>query len=163
MFKAIDLNLNAGPIKNAWLRLIRQIQTDVEHKRVTNASGSDMGRGDIVRMTAGNLQADLAEITVDPVTARWAAVMAEPTLDGELGVARTDGYAYVRMETELGPLTEGGFVYLSDSDPGAGTTSIPVGGLMIVGVLADGTEYSDENPYAYVVLGHCCTPSENVG
>lgn len=165
MFQNIDLNLNAGPIKNAWMRLIRQIQTSVEHNRVTNVSGAAMVKGDIIYMTAtGDRQADLA-LADDPATVRWAAVMAEPTAAGERGIARTDGYALVRFVTGLGAIgdsNEGQQVYLDDTVAGAANVGAPQGNFTaVIGILADATEYSDDNPFAWVLLGHCCIPSEN--
>lgn len=164
MFQSIDLAINPGPFKNAWKRLVRQIQTEVEHKRVTNDTVADMVKGDIVYMTAGDRQAALATAAAQ-ATAQWAAVIAEPIAAGERGISRTDGYAYVRFETGLGAIgdsSEGQQVFLSDTDPGAATVSASQteGSYnMVVGVLADATGYSDANPYCWVVLGHCCLPT----
>jgi hypothetical protein len=164
MLKSIDLNLNAGALKNAWLRLVRQIQTEVEHKRLTNASGSDMNRGDIVSLTSGDRQAVLAQgIGWDLV--EWVGVMAEFTPNGERGIARTDGYAFVRFETGLGAIgnnSEGSRVVVSNSDAGAATIApLSAGTEAALGVLADATMYSDENPYAWVILQPCCAPEES--
>jgi hypothetical protein len=170
MFKAIDLMVNAGPLKNAWERLIRQIQTEVEHKRVTNDTVTDMVKGEIVYMTAGNRQAALA-IATAAASSRWAAVMAEPTAAGEQGISRTDGYALVKFEDNLDNVVgnEGLGVVLSETTAGTASMDWPVvaGSYTVrIGILADATEYdgvpaSDTyNPYAWVVLGHRCFPSE---
>lgn len=159
MFKVIDLKLNAGPIKNAWERLNRQIQTDVEHTRVTNSTVSGMSRGSLVALTAGNRQAIFAQANAE-VTARWAAVMAEDVPAGGRGIARTDGYALVRFETgQAAFMQEGNFAYVSISVPGVATPIAPLSGYSKrVGIIADVSEYSDANPFAYVILGHCCAP-----
>jgi hypothetical protein len=163
MFQNIDLNLNAGPIKNAWMRLIRQIQTEVEHKRITNDTVANMAKGDIVYMMDGDRQAALADASAE-ASANWAAVVAEPIVAGERGIARTDGYALVRFEDDLGDLSasEGQAVWLSEDVPGAATVAAPQGigsYVVVVGILADAQLYTALNPFAWVVLGHCCLPA----
>jgi len=157
MFQNIDLNLNAGPIKNAWMRLIRQIQTTVEHMRVTNDTVADMAKGDIVYLTAGDRQAALA-IATAAATSRWVGVVAEPIPAGARGIARTDGYAYVRFETGLDMTgNEGMQVFLSTTDAGAASITQPQDNFTkVVGTLADATLYTNDNPYAWVVLRDCC-------
>jgi len=163
MFKAVDLNMGPGPIKNAWLRLNRQIQTEVEHKRVTNSGLVDFVKGDIVSLDAGNRQAVLAQADA-LATSRFAAIMAEPTPAGEQGVARSDGYALIHMETGLAGAiadAEGSPIYLSATVAGRGAMAIPGAGFsIIVAMLADGTEYSDANPFVWGIIGHCCAPTE---
>lgn len=158
MFKVVDLNLNAGPLKNAWLRLNRQIQTEVEHKRVTNAEGGAMARGDVVCATTGQRQVLLAT-AADPETSNDVGVMAEPTASGSLGVMRTRGYAYVRFEDGL-DLVEGTQCFVSDTDAGAATDEQP-GDPLAIGIIADAQDYvTEDNHFAWVILGHCCLPEE---
>lgn len=164
MFQSIDLNLPTGPIKNAWMRLIRQIQTEVEHKRVFNISGAAMAKGDIIYIddTGGDREADLAQADA-LATARWAAVVAEPIATASGGIARTDGYALVRFEDDLGALTEGNLCWLSADVAGAASTAAPqvAGYSIVVGIIADAQDYSADNPFAWVILGHCCEPTVN--
>ena len=149
MFKAVDLNMGPGPIQNAWRRLNRQIQTEIEHKRVTNADAVDFVKGDIVSLDAGNRQAVLAQADA-LATSRFAAIMAEPTPAGEQGVARSDGYALIHMETGLAGAiadAEGTPIYLSATVAGRGAMALPAAGFgIIVALLADGTEYENTDP-----------------
>jgi hypothetical protein len=163
MFKAVEMKGNAGPIQNAFRRLVRQIQTEVEHKRVTNASGSDMAKGDIAYLQAGDRQAYLTDASAE-ASSRWIGVIAEPIADGDRGIMRCDGLAYVRFEVGLGAIgdsDEGQQVWLSASDPGAATTREPDPGFVsVLGILADATNYSDDNPFCWVILRQCCAPTE---
>lgn len=165
MFKTIDLQMQVGPIKQWWLNLNRRIQTEIEHRRVTNDTVADMVRGDIVCYTAGNRQAHLAQADA-AATARWAAVMAEPTPAGEQGIARTDGYTLIRMQDDEGAIAgaEGQPIFLSPTVAGAGTLAQPDGDgdfVARVAILADASEYSALNPFVWGILGHCCAPSED--
>lgn len=162
MFKHIDVPTSDGMIRQAWNRLIRTIQTEVEHKRLYNDSGTDYVRGDIVyQISDGTRYTNLAASDLGAAApADWIAVMTEPTLDQAWGVGRLEGYAYVRFKaTDTLEDQEGLPVYVSD-EPGAATITPPVAPeyQQIVGLLGDATEFSAENPYAWVFLGHCCEP-----
>lgn len=162
MFRTVQMNLNAGALKNAWMRLNREIQINVEHKHVYNgrAGAGTITRGQLLYDALGNRHMHLA-IATSVDAARWTCVACDTmAANGGIGVGRTDGYAYVRFETGLGAMTEGDDAYVSPTLAGAATTAVPIkpNAISIVGVIADGTEYTDDNPYAWVLLGHCCTP-----
>ena len=166
MFKSIDIKLPPGPELKFWRKLNRQIQTEVEHKRVTNDTLVEMVKGDIVYMTTpGDRQAAFAQADA-AASAVWAAVMAEPVLAGERGISRTDGYTLIHMHDDEGVIagSEGTPIYLSATIAGRGTLTEPLAGFsMIVALLADASEYSAVNPFVWGILGHCCEPSEFVG
>lgn len=163
MFKSVDINLQPGPTLNFWRNLIRQIQTEIEHKRVTNDTIADMVKGDIVYMTTpGDRQAALAQADAAE-SSLWAAVMAEPVAAGERGIARCDGYALIHMQDDEGVIagSEGAPIYLSATVAGRGSMTTPVAGFRtIVAMLADASQYSAENPFVWGILGHCCAPDE---
>lgn len=168
MFKKVDLLGVVGPVKGAWLKLIRTIQTEVEHKRVTNADAGDFVKGDILFDIAGNRQMQLADASA-AASSEWVGVAAEPIVATELGVMRTRGYALVHFVDGLA-ITEGAPAYLSAVTAGCADVAAPqVAGFEIrVGIIADGTVYDDTPgdtyfPYAWVVLGHCCEPEPVVG
>jgi hypothetical protein len=156
MFKIIDLSGMLGPVKNSWFKLGRQIQTEVEHKRVTNSTGNAMVRGDVVYGITGDRQVALADADAS-ATAEWVGIMAEPTLAGAQGVMRTSGYALVKFIDGIVPVA-GTPAYVSGT---AGAASNADNGAfsMRIGIIADPTGYvSVQNPFAWVVLGHCCEP-----
>jgi hypothetical protein len=165
MFKIIDMPTSDGMIRQAFHRLIRTIQTEVEHKRVYNDSGDDYVKGDIVyQISDGTRYTNLAINTAEG-TADWIGVMAEPTDDGAWGVARTEGYALVRFKaTDTLTAQEGLPVYVSD-EAGAATITQPSGGgafSITLGILGDATIFDGgDYPYAWVFLGHCCELSVN--
>lgn len=162
MFKYSDVPTKDGRIRDACRKLIDTIRTEVEHKRVTNDSSADIDRGDIVYATSGDRLVDLAVNDTQP-HADWVGVMAEPTADGETGIARTGGYAEVKLVVTDDPEEQAGmFVYVSDV-AGQGTTTPPAGPLFskIVGVLADATQFDPvTNPFVWVQLLRCCEPIE---
>jgi hypothetical protein len=142
MFKTIDLQGLMGPIKNAWLKLNRYIQTHVEHARVINTTPKQIAPA----------------IGTSAAAAEVVGVMAEPMAANGQAVMRTHGYAYVKFETDLS-LTEGTPAFLSATAAGCATDNSPnpsTAWVSKLGIIADATGYSNANPYAYVVLGNCC-------
>jgi hypothetical protein len=157
MFKTIDLQGLMGPIKNAWLKLNRYIQTHVEHARVINSTANPIGKGILVYQTTTPKQIAPA-IGTSAAAAEVVGVMAEPMAANGQAVMRTHGYAYVKFETDLS-LTEGTPAFLSATAAGCATDNSPnpsTAWVSKLGIIADATGYSNANPYAYVVLGNCC-------
>ena len=60
MFKLIDFASSDGMVRQAFLKLIRVIQTELEHKRVDNQSGTDMVKGDVVYCSGSDREMTLA-------------------------------------------------------------------------------------------------------
>lgn len=157
MFKYIDLPTNDGRIRQAWNKLVRKIQTNVEHKLVTNAAPSPRDKGELVYAHAdGAVAPTLA--TGDP-TSEWVGVWAEPVAGNGKGIIRYQGYAYVKFE-DLPHLTVGTAAYVSAAINGAGlATDVAPGIAKRIGTIANTTGYvGATNPYAWVWLGRCCTP-----
>jgi hypothetical protein len=162
MFKSIDMATGNHQIRQAFKRLVRVIQTELEHKRVYNESGSDMVKGDIVYCSGGVREVGLALADTE-AHADWVGVMSEPAADGESGIARTEGYALVRFEDNL-TLVSGTDAYVSASEAGAATNVLvdPGNFASRVGIIGDHSNYVGNpaletyNPFAYVFLGHCC-------
>jgi hypothetical protein len=148
------------PFKQAFNGLVRRIQTTVEHMRVTNASGGDMVRGEVISLTAGKRQAVLAGAAAATGATPWAGIMTEPTDDGETGISRINGYAYVLFEEGL-TLDEGDNVYLSETAGRATNVEPSTGGSYVqkIGIIGDISPY-DEDFAAWVWIPHCCTPTE---
>lgn len=158
MFKWLDSETSDFQIRGAWNRLIRTIQIYIEHNQVTNNLVNGLARGDIV-YASGNRQVAKA-INTDPATAMWVGVMSDNSAQGENGVMRRQGYAYVHFK-DGEVLVEGQPVYVSDT-AGLATMVGPNSPAWTsrIGILGDGTEYiSVDNPYAWVFLGHCCEPT----
>jgi hypothetical protein len=150
------------PFKQAFNALTRRIQSEVEHLRVTNASGGDMVRGNVIILTAGQRQAALAFADSDSLLAEiaWVGVMAENTPNGERGISRINGYGYVLFEEGL-TLDEGDVAYVSPVTAGVATNVEPSGGDFIqrIGIIGDISPYGDSNA-AWVYLKRCCEPAE---
>lgn len=157
MFKRIDCETSIPGIRQAFHKLVRKIQTDIEHKRVFNGNGSDMVKGHVCISTGDNI-VSLAANTSE-ANASWVGVMAEPTVDGALGVMRTQGFGLVKfVTTDDLEDQEGSVVFVSDR-PGQATITEPGLGDFNsrLGILADATEWNaTTNPYAWVWIGHCC-------
>lgn len=148
------------PFKQAFNGLTRRIQTTVEHMRVTNASGGDMVRGEVISLAAGQRQAVLAGASAATGETPWVGVMTEPTDDGATGISRINGYGYVLFDEGL-TLDEGDTVYLSET-AGRATNVAPVTpGAFVqkIGIIGDISPYA-ENDAAWVYLQHCCTPTQ---
>jgi hypothetical protein len=161
MFKHIDVPVADGRIRQAWGKLIRKIQTDVEHKRVTNAAPSPRPRGEIVYAFGNNSVAPA--LAMNDAQSEWVGVWAEPVAGNGQGIIRYQGYAYVLFEDGLS-LVGGTPAYISANGlfPGAATDIAPVLSKRI-GTIANATGYigvpgDGYNPYAWVWLGRCCTP-----
>ena len=150
------------PLVKAFNGLTRRIQTTVEHMRVTNATDTDFVRGEVLALTSGQRQAIRAQADAE-ATSWWAAVATEPTPDGETGIARINGYAYVLFEDGLDPAPDAGDeVYVSAATAGRATNAAPVGPeefVQKIGVVGDDTIYATEGA-AWVFLQHCCPPSQ---
>jgi hypothetical protein len=160
MFNHIDMPVTDGRIRQAWGKLIRKIQTDVEHKRVTNAAPAPLPKGMMVYVFGDNSVAPTLA-TADP-TSEWVGVWAEPVAGNGQGIIRYQGYAYVLFEDGLAPLVSGTPAYISATDVGAATDVAP-GIAKRIGTIANATGYNGVpgvgyNPYAWVWLGRCCTP-----
>ena len=157
MFKVLDCETTKQEIRQGLRAFIRKIQTDVEHTRVINGSGDAMIRGHVCR-ASDDRTVDLA-VNDTVANATWVGVMTEPTPDGQQGVMRTEGYAYVAFTGDIGAGNEGLPVYVSEVaglativEPNPATSYIA-----ICGLLADATEFDAvTNPFAWVWLGHCC-------
>jgi hypothetical protein len=147
-----------GPVKNSWFKLGRQIQTEVEHKRVTNSTGNAMVRGDVVYCIDGDRQVALADANA-LATAEWVGIMAEPAPAGAQRVMRTSGLALVKFIDGIAPIA-GTPAYVSNTAGAASNADNGDFGIRI-GIIADPTGYSAINPFALVVLGHCCAPVVN--
>jgi hypothetical protein len=163
MFKTVDLLGIVGPLKNGWVKLNRKIQTKVEHQRVFNATGAPVIRGHVMCGVAGAEQVGLADASA-AATSEWCGVAAEPAPIAGQFVMRTSGYALVYFDDTLALANaEGTPVYLSQT-AGKATNVLPIAGFSIrMGILADATGYvgvagPTYNPFAWVVLGHCCAP-----
>lgn len=162
MFKSIDMATGNHQIRQAFKRLVRTVQTEIEHKRVDNDSGVDLVKGDVVyNVTSGGRS--VAQAVNDTLAhADWVGVMSEPVSDGSRGIARTQGYALVRYNpADTDPTGhEGEYVLVSDD---AGTCSLDATGnyTQILGVLGDATDYNAVTfPYVWVFIGRCCGPTE---
>jgi hypothetical protein len=166
MFKHIDVPTSDGMIRQAWNRLLRTIQTEVEHKRVYNDSGDAYVRGHIVyQISDGTRYTNLAS-SASVATCSWVGVMTEPTEDEQWGVARTEGYAYVRFKATDDLIgNEGSPVYVSDEAGSATITSPTLPELNLrLGILGNAMDFDGaDNPYAWVFLGHCCRPFSRAG
>jgi len=163
MFKSIDMATGNHQIRQAFKRLIRVIQTDVEHKRVDNDSGVNLIKGDVVYNVTSGARSVAQAVNDSLAHANWVGVMSEPVVDGARGIARTEGYALVRYNALTTDPTdhEGVPVYVSSV---AGTCSIddPGGFSQIVGILGNAQDYdADDNPFVHVFLNHCCEPISN--
>jgi hypothetical protein len=159
MFSHIDLLTSDGRIRQVWSKFIRTIQTELEHKRVTNGTVLAMTRGQVVYATAGNRQVALALATNDApgdISGEAVGVMTEPTPAATQGVMRYQGYAYVRFEAGL-VLVGGTAVYVSETEAGSATNVVPPN-VRRIGTIADGTGYGVANPFAWVWLGRTCAP-----
>lgn len=164
MFKKVDLLGTFGPLKNGWIKLNRKIQTKIEHQRVFNATGAPVIRGHVLCGVAGAEQVDLADASA-AATSEWCGIAAEPAPAAGQFVMRTSGYALVYFDDVLALANaEGTPIYLSET-AGRATNVVPIAGFSIrMGILADATGYDGVvasptyNPFAWVVLGHCCEP-----
>ncbi len=159
MLKFPKLHSGLTIVDAQWEKFVRKVQKYVEHHPVTNAQGSPMARGDIVRATTGVRQAVLA-IATSEANADWTGVMAEPTADQASGVMQTSNVALVRFENGIVGLTEGP-CYLSASDAGAASNAIPANPNyeIRVGIIVDSSPYvTGTNPFAWVLIGKCCAP-----
>jgi hypothetical protein len=144
--------------QKAFYGLIRRLQTTVEHMRVTNDAGVDMTRGQVIALTAGQRRAILADASAAD-TAAWVGVMAEDTADGATGIARINGYALVQFDNGETPAA-GDPVYVSDT---AGNATTLTDGTFAsrIGTIGDASPYvTITNPFCWVFLQHCCTPTE---
>jgi len=162
MFKHTDMPINDGRIRQAWGKFVRKIQTDIEHKRVSNAAIAPLPRGMLVYAFADNAVAPT--LATAELTSEWVGVWAEPVAGFGQAIMRYQGYAYVLFEDGLAPLVSGTAAYISAADAGAATNVPPVIAKRI-GTIADATGYNGVpgvgyNPYAWVWLGRCCTPVE---
>ena len=140
--------------------LIRRLQTTVEHIRVTNATVTPMVRGEVVYLTAGVRQAELALATAE-ATSEWVAVVCEPIAVDDTGIARTNGKAWVLLEAALDPApVAGDFVYLSADTAGRLTNAAPDGQgeyVIQVGLIVDASPYATDEA-CWVQLQRCCYP-----
>jgi len=158
MFKHIDFPTSDWQIRQSWNRLIRIIQEDVEHKRVTNTSGGAMVKGDIVYVEDSDRNVDLA-VNDTEVHADWVAVMAEPAADGETGIARTEGYALVHFTAASVLANQEGLPVYVSATAGQATIVAPDDPDFTshVGILGDATEFDGAtNPFAWVFLRNSC-------
>lgn len=155
MFNTIDVPTNDSQIRQFWHKLIRVIQTELEHKRVTNGSVASLVKGDLLYAASGDRVMRQA-VNSTAAQADWVCVASEPIAASERGIARTEGYGLVRFVTGL-TMVEGVQVYVSDT-AGAATNVAPDDPdyTSVVGILGNADDYTDLNPYAYVFLGHCC-------
>lgn len=146
---------NLWKLKQAFHGLTRRLQTTVEHMRVTNTTTA-MVKGEVIALTAGVRQAIRSD--ADSQTAVvWAGVMTEDTANGATGIARTNGYGYMLLDSALTPAA-GDPVYVSQV-AGRGTNVEPAGGyIQRIGTIGDATPYAADTA-VWVFLQHCCTPA----
>lgn len=165
MFKSIDMATGYHQIRQAFKRLVRVIQTELEHKRVDNDSGVNLIKGDIVYNVTSGARSVAQAVNDSLAHADWVGVMSEPVVDGARGIARTQGYALVRYDTTASnPIgNEGMRVYVSDV-AGTGTIDIPANPAFTsgLGILVDAMDYDDATfPFVYVYVGRCCDAIDN--
>lgn len=157
MVKFFKLMSGNWAFVKAFNGLIRRIQTTVEHVRVSNNTGVTIDRGEVIRLTSGQREAALAQSN-NPENVEWAAIMAEPTPDGESGIARINGYAYVLFIDDLDPAPAAGDEVFVSATAGRATNAQD-GWVKKIGVVGDGTPYATEGA-AYVFLQPCCSPQQ---
>jgi len=141
--------------------LIRRLQTTVEHMRVTNATVADMVRGEIIALTAGDRRAVLAQADA-LATSEWVGVVCEPIADGETGIVRTNGRAWVLFVDGL-TLAAGEPIYLSVATAGRATNVepfAPPGYMVRIGTIVDASPYVGDgvDNGCWVQLQRCCAP-----
>lgn len=158
LFPRLDVPTKHSLVRQVFHKLIRVIQTELEHKRVTNGTPAELPVGDLVYAASGDRVVGLA-VDTSAATADWVGVVEEPIAAGERGIIRTEGYTRVRMLVTDTPVA-GDQVYVSAA-PGAGTVTAPgVGDFQkLVGVVGDASDFDAvDYPFVSVFLQRCCAP-----
>ena len=160
MFENIDFPSVDRQLRQAWHALLRIIQSEVEHKRVTNTSGVDIVKGDVMYIEDGDREVDLAIATAG-ATSDWVGVMSEDVVSLGRGIMRTEGYALVHIQAnDVLANQEGNIMYVSAATAGRATITDPLTPNFTkrIGILADATAYNTvTNPFAWVFLSDGCT------
>lgn len=122
--------------------LIRLIQTTIEVVRVTNATGSPMQNGHVVKLIAGKRQCRLAT----GADATFTGVLCEACPPGGTAICRTSNLACIMFASGQVPV-EGELAYLGP-EGGVAYTS----GRKPIGEIADASRFTAEHPFAKVLL-----------
>lgn len=161
MLKFPKLRSGFPIIDSQWEKLTTTVQKYVEHHPMTNAQGTAVTKGQIVR-ASGDRQTALALADTE-ANAEWVGIVdAQSAANGAKYDMATSNVQLVRFESGLTPAS-GERCYLSDTEAGSGSNSLPgVGSFSIrVGIIVDASPYvTVTNPFCYVLLGRCCTPQE---
>lgn len=159
MYRVPRLHGASLAIIQAWLKLSRFFNTNVEHVRVTNDAGVVLPRGTLVYCVAGDRHVRRAIATAS-ATSEVVGAMAEGTAIGAQGVCRRDGYAWVLFDGALVPVS-GTPCYVSAATAGNATNVAPaVPGQFIkqVGIIANTSLYATQGG-CFVFL-KCCAASD---
>jgi len=148
-----------GRLVNAWRGLTRRLQTTVEVVRVSNTTGADFVRGQVVYLL-GNRLVGLAS-TASTDTARAIGVLVEDIPDGASGICRCDNVAYAMFIGGIAPAA-GDRVWIS-ATPGSLQVAAPGTIDYSLGIIKSAADYVDpDNLFCEVLLDRCCAPQQNV-
>lgn len=143
----------------AWYRLVNILRKYTEHFPLTS-DGADLVDGELVYASGDRLM-DRTD-TLSEAGAMCIGVTCEPTLDGEQGVIRTGGLAWVLFEAGIvTPAPAAGQTVFTATTPGRANNRVPeLGGWTVpIGTIEDASTY-DSLGGCYVNINRCCVPEE---